>query len=148
MKLTLKHAFAIIILSFAAPAAAGPLEDATAANERGDYATALRLVRPLAAQGNDRAQFNLGVMYDKGRGVPQNDAEALKWYRKAAEQGYPIAQYNLGVMYVEGQGVPQNDVEAVQWFRRAAEQDYAVAQYNLGVMYDNGRGMAQNEAEE
>ena len=59
------------------------------------------------------AQYNLGVMYENGRGVPQNDAEAVKWYRKAAEQGLASAQNNLGVMYANGEGVPQNDAEAV-----------------------------------
>jgi len=86
-------------LSFAAPVAAGPLEDATAADDRGDYATALRLLRELADQGNAGAQFKLGGMYDDGRGVAQNDAEALKWYRLAADQGYGNAQYNLALMY-------------------------------------------------
>jgi TPR repeat protein len=97
----LKYAFAavILLLSFAAPVAAGPLEDATAADDRGDYATALRLLRELAEQGNARAQFKLGGMYDDGRGVAQNDAEALKWYRLAADQGYGNAQYNLALMY-------------------------------------------------
>ncbi len=52
----------------------------------------------LAAQGDAHAQFNLGVMYDKGRGVSQDYAEAVKWYRKAAEQGHASAQHNLGVM--------------------------------------------------
>ena len=58
----------VLLLSLAAPVAAGPLEDATAAYDRGDYATALRLLRPLADQGDASAQFNLGVMYDNGRG--------------------------------------------------------------------------------
>ena len=66
----------VLLLSLAAPVAAGPLEDATAAYDRGDYATALRLLRPLADQGDAIAQFNLGLMYDQGQGVPQNYAEA------------------------------------------------------------------------
>jgi TPR repeat protein len=83
MKFTLKHAFAAIflMLSFAAPLAAGPYEDAVAAYNRGDYATALRLLRPLAEQGDVVAQFNLGTMYANGHGVSQNYAEAAKWYR-------------------------------------------------------------------
>ena len=82
MKLTLKYTIAaiILVLSFSAPVAAGPLEDAAAALDRSDYATALRLFRPLAEKGNPRAQFNLGFMYANGRGVPKNYAEALKWY--------------------------------------------------------------------
>ena len=68
-----------------------------------------------AEQGNADAQFNLGVMYDTGEGVPENDVEAVNWYRKATEQGYARAQFNLGVMYADGEGVPENDVEAVKW---------------------------------
>ena len=52
-----------------------------------------------ANQGAAYAQYNLGVMYDNGMGVPENDAEAVKWYRKAADQGYAEAQSNLGIMY-------------------------------------------------
>jgi TPR repeat protein len=52
-----------------------------------------------AEQGDASAQFNLGQIYRKGKGVAQNDAEAAKWYRKAAEQGHVKAQYNLGVSY-------------------------------------------------
>ena len=40
-----------------------------------------------AEQGDAVAQFNLGVSYANGDGVPENDAEAVRWYRMAAEQG-------------------------------------------------------------
>jgi hypothetical protein len=66
---------------------AGSLEDAIAADARGDYATAMRLLRPLAEQGNADAQESLGKIYKWGKGVPQDKAEAAKWYAKAAE-GY------------------------------------------------------------
>jgi len=79
-----------------------PLDDAVVAYKRGDYATALRLYRRLADQGKPSAQHNLGVMYAKGEGVPQNHAEAVKWYRRAADQGFARAQYNLGLMYANG----------------------------------------------
>ncbi len=91
-----------------------------AAYQRGDYATTIRELRPLAEQGVAEAQFLLGVMYDKGQGVPQDYAEAVEWWRKAAEQGYAKAQYNLGVMYGKGQGVPQDYVLAHMWFDLAA----------------------------
>jgi len=97
-----------------------------------------------ATQGEAWAQFNLGIMYDNGDGVPENDAEAVKWFRKAADQGYAVAQFNLGLMYANGEGVPENDAEAVKWFRKAAEQGYADAQFNLGVMYANGDGVPEN----
>ena len=82
------------------------------------------------------AQYNLGLMYDNGEGVPQDYAEAVKWYRLAAEQGHAKAQYNLGLMYDNGEGVPQDYAEAVKWYRLAAEQGDAAAQTNLGCMYE------------
>ena len=101
-------------------AAAASLEDGWAAYERGDYAMALRVMLPFAEQGDAEVQYKLGVMYDKGRGVPKDYAEAVKWYRLAAEQGQPSAQNNLGVMYKNGWGVPQDYVRAYQWFSLAA----------------------------
>jgi TPR repeat protein len=97
-----------------------------------------------ANQGAAYAQFNLGVMYDFGMGVPENDAEAVKWYRKAADQGDAEGQYNLGVMYDFGMGVPENDAEAVKWYRKSADQGNAKAQSNLGVMYAKGEGVPEN----
>ena len=89
MNLTLKHVVAaiILVLGFAAPAAAGPLEDADAAISRRDYATAVRLVRPLAEQGDANAQYNLGVFYDNGLGVPQDKVSAYTWLNLSAAQG-------------------------------------------------------------
>ena len=59
-------------------------------------------------------QYNLGVMYNEGEGVPLDDKESVKWYRLAAEQGDAQAQSNLGVMYDNGEGVPEDDKEAVK----------------------------------
>ncbi len=74
-----------------------------------------------AEQGFAAAQYNLGVMYDNGQGVRQDDAQAVQWYRKAAEQGIAEAQYNLGVMYDNGQGVRQNYKIAKEWFGKACD---------------------------
>jgi uncharacterized protein len=149
MKLTFKRTFVSILLtlSLAAPVVAGPGKDAMDAIERGDYATALRLLRQLAEQCDAQAQYNLGVLYDNGQGVPQNDSEAMKWYRKAADQGECRAQVNLGTMYSNGQGVPQNYAEAMKWFRKAADQGFAPSQYTLGLFYRQGTGVPQNNAE-
>ncbi len=53
-------------------------------------------LRTRANAGDADAQFSLGVMYDVGRGVPQDDVEAVVWYRQAAEQGHASAQHSLG----------------------------------------------------
>ncbi len=99
--------------------------------QSGDFATALKEWKPLAEEGNAVAQNNLGLMYDNGWGVPQDDKEAARLYRLAAEQGDVDAQYNLGGMYDKGKGVPQDYKEAERWWRLAAEQGFAIAQYNL-----------------
>ena len=103
--------------------------------------------RVKAEQGLADAQYNLGLMYAKGRDVIQDDKEAVKWFREAAEQGNSAAQYNLGVMYAKGRGVLQDDKEAVKWFREAAEQGDVKAQYALGRMYENGEGVLQDDKE-
>ena len=89
MKRTLKHAIAAILLmlSFATPVVAGRLKDANAAIKRRDYATAVRLIRPLAEQGDANAQYNLGVFYDNGLGVPQDKVRAYMWFNLSAAQG-------------------------------------------------------------
>jgi uncharacterized protein len=94
MNRTFKATAAALMLavSFAGSAGAGPFEDAAAAYRKGDYATALALIRPLAEESNVAAQFNLGVMYQLSHGVPQDNEAAVSWYRKAAEQGLAEAQ--------------------------------------------------------
>ena len=91
-------------------------------------------------------QYNLGVMYANGQGVPQDYAEAARWYRKAADLGFAAAQAQLGNMYCVGQGVPQDYAECARWFRKAADQaqTQAVVQYDLGVLYANGQGVPQD----
>ena len=84
------------------------LQDALSAAIRGDYATALRLSRPLAETGNANAQVLLGKLYSEDRGVPQDYAEATRCYRMAAEQGNAEAQADLGFMYEMGHGVSQD----------------------------------------
>jgi TPR repeat protein len=68
-----------------------------------------------AEQGNAIAQFNLGVMYANGQGVPKDYTIAVRWYRFAAEQGNASAQSNLGTMYGMGTGVIQDWVYAHMW---------------------------------
>jgi TPR repeat protein len=101
-------------------AIAEPLEDARAAYEHGDFATAFKTLRLLADQGNAAAQTNLGVMYASGEGVPQSFGDALKWLRKAADQGDAAAQFNLGLLYRDGKGASRNYVQAYMWFDLSA----------------------------
>jgi TPR repeat protein len=125
---------ALAVILSAVPVSAGTWEDAVAAEERGDYQTALRLFRELAEQGHAEAQRKLGYMHDNGHGVRQNYAEAAKWYRMAAEQGDAKAQSFLGYMYYFGEVVPQDYVMAHMWFNLAG------AQSSLGHVAQLARG--------
>jgi TPR repeat protein len=117
-----------------------------AAYQKGDYETVLRLGRPLADQGDARAQSILGLVHYRGRGgVPQDLDEAATWFRQAGDQGDATAQFYLGLMYAEGRGVPQNYAEAAKWYRLAAERGDATAQYNLALFLAKGEvGAADN----
>jgi TPR repeat protein len=112
--------------------------------ERGDYATAMRELRPLAEQGLAAAQFNLGLLYAKGQGVPKDDAQARQWYEKAAAQGHADAQVNLGILLVYGRGVTQDYKIAAYWLRLSANQGNDLAQRKLGLMYERGDGVLQD----
>ena len=101
----------------------------------------------MAEKGDAKAQRDLGLMYDRAQGVPQNYAEAVKWFRKAAEQGNAGAQLLLGVHCQNGDGTRQDFAEAVKWLRKAAEQGEAAAHYDLGVCYFRGQGVAQDYTE-
>ena len=100
------------------------------AAKRGDYVEAVRLYRLAANQGNPAAQYNLGVMYENGRGgLAKDDAEAVRLYRLAANQGNPTAQASLGFMYAQGRGGLQKDLsEAKRWYQLAARQNFQPAQ--------------------
>src|SRR5258706_6269705 len=92
----------VLSLGLIAPTAAGAVENSMARYWRGDYATAMRLLRPIADEGNADAQLRLGHMYASGQGVPQDDATAVTWFRKATDQGNAAAQTYLGFMYQSG----------------------------------------------
>jgi hypothetical protein len=89
-----------------------------------DDKTAVKWYRLAAEQGYDFAQFELGVKYMNGLGVPKDDKNAVKWFKLAAKQGNADAQFNLGWMYEKGQGVLQNNKTALKWYRLAAKQGY------------------------
>ena len=87
-----------------------------------DYSSAAEL-------GYTKAQFDLGSLFEDGKGVPQHYSKAAHWYQCAAAQGHGSAQFRLGVMYAEGKGVCASDVMAHAWFNLAAAQNHHVAAY-------------------
>src|SRR5438093_3695876 len=89
-------------------ATASDTDRAVKAMQKGDFKTALDELRPLAAKNDPNAQFLLGMLYDAGKGVAQDQTAAASWYRKAAGQGHTLAQLYLGMLLYSGQGVKQD----------------------------------------
>ena len=135
-------AFAVMLTG--AAAAGTRYDDGWAAYERGDHVEAVKHWRACATDGDMWCQYNLGISYLEGQGVPQDYAEAVLWWHLAAVQGHASSQSNIGVSYERGLGVPQDYAEAVLWYRLAAEQGDAEAKHNLGLMYATGEGVTQN----
>ena len=92
---------------------------------KGDYTTAAKEWRQLAEAGEPEAQFNLGLLFLDGHGVPQSPVEAANWFRRAAEQDYTQAQHNLGAMYGSGQGVKRDYIQAYKWLNLCAAKGNA-----------------------
>ena len=90
------------------------------ARNRGDFAKALREWRPFAEQGDARAQYYLGLLYENGDGVPRDYEKAREWYEKSAAQGEANAQFYLGLMSAFGQGGPLDLAQAHMWYSLAA----------------------------
>lgn len=134
--------FAALALTFglSATAADDLPQSAYDAFDRGDYATALAIVRPLAERGGARPQGALGYLHYFGLGVPEDHTEAYRWTRKGAEGGDLRSQLRLGILYDRGRGTPRNLWEAARWYRIAAARGDAQAQYNVCVLLFNGDG--------
>ncbi len=139
-------ALAVVLLTVAVPqnageACASPIAFAEAERAYGaqDYARAMELALPVAEAGNADAQYLVGRMYEKGRGVRKDKAKILTWYRRAAEGGNAKAQYKLGAGYAMGfTGLEQNNEKAKKWIRMSAEQGYDRAQKILAYAYQRG----------
>lgn len=68
---------ALLLLSFPFPACSDEISDANDAYNRGDYATAFKLIERLAVQGDLDAQYNLGYMCANGQGLSRDCEESI-----------------------------------------------------------------------
>jgi hypothetical protein len=109
-----------------------------------DYAGAFESARIKAQRGDPKAQGELGLLFEKGLGTPQDDKKAAYWLTKAARKGDADSENNLGFLFFNGHGVIQDYGQALTWFQKAADQGLASAQSNLGLMYGAGLGVTKD----
>lgn len=138
---------ALAVFGAAAPALADPLDDGVAAADRGDFAKAIGFWKPLADNGNEFAQFDMGVLYWNGQGVAKDDAEGFRWFKLSADRGHREGQYVVGIAYEKGRGVAKDEAQAAVWYQRAGDRGHAGAAFALGLLYEEGRGVAQDSAQ-
>lgn len=93
-----------------------------------------------AESGDPRAQLQLGMLHEEGRGVPQDLRRAEALYRQAIAKGDANAMNQLAVLIDSGRSSSTDHGEAVRLFRKAAEKGNGLAAYNLGLMLREGRG--------
>jgi localization factor PodJL len=105
---------------------------------------AVKWLTKAADAGEPVAQYRLGGLYERGRGVTTDPVKAVRLYLAAATQGNRKAMHNLAVAYAEGTGVKKDFAEASRWFLKAANLGLSDSQFNLAVLYERGYGVPQN----
>ena len=124
-------AISVVLSMFCTFALAISHDDALKAYGAGDFEAAFKIWRPLAEDGDARAQFRVGELYIEGKGVAKNLAHARKWIEAAAQQGYTKAEHRMGEIYRFGIGVTANADTSYDWYLRAVKKKYAPA--DLGI---------------
>jgi len=97
-----------------------------------------------AMNGSASAQYELGLIFEYGTGVSQDDTVAIYWYAKSAEQKYTDAQYRSAVLYENGWGVKPDKTVAFDLYKLAASAGHELAQHDLAIMYFQGSGTSRN----
>jgi S1-C subfamily serine protease len=136
---------ALLLLLVCRPALADFVA-AEAAERRGDHPEAYEACKGEADAGNAECQNLVGLLFQKGLGVPANSSEALRFFRLAAAKGLAAAQVNLGITYQNGLGVAPDDAQAARWYQLAVAQGDPIGEFNLALLSITGRGVPKDPA--
>ncbi|NRD75349.1 SEL1-like repeat protein [Shewanella sp. VB17] len=108
-------------------------------------ASKLAHIELKATQGEQEAQFLLGLMYLSGRFVEQDQPQGVKWILLAAEQGHIKAQQTIADLSFEGNIVARDLTVAERWYLTLSEQGSKWAEFRLGFIYAaGGEGIQRN----
>tara|TARA_R110002096_G_scaffold151307_4_gene313730 strand:- start:3037 stop:3690 length:654 start_codon:yes stop_codon:yes gene_type:complete len=106
--------------------------------------TVIVLTEKKALEGDAKAQYDLGDMYEHGRGIEQDYKQAMEWYSKSAQQGYAWAHIAIAQIYYEGKGVAADSAKAEEWYNKAGELDDPEMPLVLGSIYYYGKHIGRN----
>ena len=90
----------------------------------------MQLYQKAAEKGDWNAQYEMGVRYEEGNGVPKNIEKAIFWYQKAAEEYHQAAMARLGKIYDKGELVPRNSKKALHWYQKAIQRGGSTELHN------------------
>ena len=76
----------------------------------------------LATQGVSVSQYNTGINYSLGRGIPKEIEKSIYWYQRASDQGHSKAPFNMAILYAKGKGIGKNLPLALKYFKLSAER--------------------------
>ena len=108
--------------------------------QQGRFIDAFDIWKPLAEAGDAKAQFNLAVLYEQGRGIDVDSDKAAFWNNRAVKSEYPPALHNLALSLI----AERKNIEAIDYLRQAAEYNFAASQYTLGKIHQFGIGIPEN----
>jgi tetratricopeptide (TPR) repeat protein len=127
-----------------APAFSETMESAYAATQKGDFEKSLRIITPLAQEGNSEAQLLLGMHHMMGLGTNTNPEVAIEWYQQAADQNNANALAVMASIYRDGV-YKQKDVEqAIRLFIKSGKLGNYRAFDVLGIMFEEADGVDQD----
>src|SRR5581483_5471301 len=122
------------------------IRDCSSSALAGEWTTAAPVCQRAAAAGDPDAELSLGMMYQRGNGVPASTTDAFKWFRMAADQGNIRATNYLAWAYANGDGVKRDGAAAIKLFKKSADAGNAQGEYGLGMMYANGSGAMRSDS--
>ena len=94
-----------------------------------------------AAKGGLPAAMNeMGVRYQKGKGIHPDNVAAIGCFTLAAQYNVPVAHVNLGKCYANGEGLMKDYNKAGEQFAAASKLNYPPGQYMLAQLFENGLG--------
>ena len=140
--------FAFSIIFFCLSNAGTPRADAYLrgfhALEQRDYKTALYYLSLFAANGDTKANYNLGIMYREGLGVEKDDVQSLIHFIEAAENGHMLGNYAVGLAFLTGKGSDIDAEAAIHYLSEAALLGHAISPVEIGGLYFRGRLVEKN----
>ena len=112
--------------------------------EERDYKTALYYLSFFAANGDTKANYNLGIMYRDGLGVEKDDVQSLTHFIEAAENGHMLGNYAVGLAFLTGKGVDIDAEAAIHYLSEAALLGHAISPVKIGGLYFQGKLVEKN----